>query len=265
MSIVLSGSTGIDSPGPSVITASSTSAALTVTQTGTGHSLLIQDVAGDTSPVVVDTAGNVGIGTSTPASILDVEVGAANGSISLGRTAAELEIFVSNGIDQYLGGTIAGSVGVRSVSGSTLFLGTQSAQALVLETNSLERARIDASGNMGIGITPTQKLHVSGNILATGEVTAYSDERLKKDWEELPKNFVEQLSYVKHGTYSRTDTDLRQVGVSAQSLQTLMPEAVLEGEYLSVSYGNAALAACVALAKEVTALKAELAELRSKL
>lgn len=265
MSIVLNGSTGINSPGPSVLTATSTSPALTITQTGTGHSLLIQDEAADTSPVVVDAVGNVGIGTTAPGRKLDLIVGATNDSIGIGRTTAELEIFVSNGIDQYLGGTVAGSVGVRAVTGSSLFLGTQNLQALVLETNSVDRLRIDAAGNVGIGITPTEKLHVFGNVLATGDVTAYSDERLKKDWEDLPTNFVEQLSYVKHGTYSRTDVDLRQVGVSAQSLQTLMPEAVLDGEYLSVSYGNAALAACVALAKEVTALKAELAELRSKL
>jgi hypothetical protein len=48
-----------------------------------------------------------------------------------------------------------------------------------------------------------------------------------------------------------------------------MPEAVLEGvdeeKTLSVSYGNAALAACVELAKELVVLKAEIEELKSRI
>jgi hypothetical protein len=57
---------------------------------------------------------------------------------------------------------------------------------------------------------------------------------------------------------------MRQVGVSAQSLQPLLPEAVLEGEHLSVAYGNAALAACVELAKELVKLKQEILELKAQ-
>lgn len=101
-------------------------------------------------------------------------------------------------------------------------------------------------------------LDTSGNLTATGNVTAYSDERLKKDWDELPADFVARLAAVKSGTYTRTDTGERQVGVSAQSLQSVAPEGVMDGEYLSVSYGNVALAACVALAREVNELKRRL-------
>jgi hypothetical protein len=104
------------------------------------------------------------------------------------------------------------------------------------------------------------QLDMSGNMTAAGSVTAFSDERLKKDWEELPSNFVERLSEIKCGTYTRTDEDMRQIGVSAQSLQKLSPEAVLQDATgtLSVAYGNAALAACVQLAKEVVAIRAHL-------
>ena len=108
------------------------------------------------------------------------------------------------------------------------------------------------------------QMDMSGNLTMAGNVTAYSDERLKKDWLDLPNDFVERLAEVKNGTYTRTDEDMRQVGVSAQSLQDLLPEAVLEGEYLSVSYGNAALAACVELAKELVKLKQEILELKAQ-
>lgn len=104
-----------------------------------------------------------------------------------------------------------------------------------------------------------------GNLTANN-VTITSDERIKGEWEDLPPDLVDRLSAVKVGTYRRidTDSDVRHVGVTAQSLREVLPEAVLEGAsgMLSVAYGNAALVACVALAKEVRALQSELAELR---
>lgn len=107
----------------------------------------------------------------------------------------------------------------------------------------------------------------SGAIVATGNVTAYSDESLKVNWSTLPGSFVDQLAQVKTGTFDRPDLDnARQVGVSAQSLQAILPEAVQENEngLLSVSYGNAALAACVELAKRVVALEQRLAAYEGK-
>jgi hypothetical protein len=100
----------------------------------------------------------------------------------------------------------------------------------------------------------------SGNMTVTGNLTANSDERLKSDWEYMPRDFIERLAAVKSGTYARVDIGdgKRHAGVSAQSLQALLPEAVLESEkgLLSVAYGNAALVACVELAKEVVRLRA---------
>lgn len=93
-----------------------------------------------------------------------------------------------------------------------------------------------------------------------GNVTAYSDERVKTNWRDLPADFVEQLAKVKHGVYDRTDQDITQVGVSAQSLQPIMEHAVIadnEGK-LSVAYGNAALVAAIKLAERVVALEAKL-------
>lgn len=98
----------------------------------------------------------------------------------------------------------------------------------------------------------------NGNMVAAGDITANSDERLKRDWRALPRNFVRRLAAVKHGTYTRIDTEQRQVGVSAQSLRELLPDAVHAGEdgdTLTVAYGNAALASAVALAREVVELR----------
>ena len=101
------------------------------------------------------------------------------------------------------------------------------------------------------------------NLTCGGTVTANSDERLKTNWRDLPETFVERLAGVKHGVYDRTDIKLTQVGVSAQSLQALLEQAVLVGEdgTLSVAYGNAALVACIQLAQRVVALEQTVAKL----
>jgi len=116
------------------------------------------------------------------------------------------------------------------------------------------------------GSTVLLSLDDSGNLTATANITAYSDENLKEDWRSLPDDFVEQLAAIRRsGTYSRIDTGARAVGVGAQSLMNILPEAVLNGgAHLSVAYGQAALVACVALCRRVLALEARIAELENK-
>lgn len=104
----------------------------------------------------------------------------------------------------------------------------------------------------------------SGNLICTGNVTAFSDERYKTNWRSVTPEFVEKLAQVRSGIYDRTDEAVTQAGVSAQSLQEVLPETVLEDESgrLSVAYGNAALVACVELAKELVKLRAEVEALK---
>ena len=121
-----------------------------------------------------------------------------------------------------------------------------------------------------VGIYATEAGNVrtynGANFISAGNVTAYSDERLKENWRDLPNDFVENLANVKSGIFDRTDNEFAktQVGVSAQSLRNIMPNAVLEDTegMLSVAYGNAALTACVELAKRVVALEAEIKALK---
>ena len=65
VSPVLSGNVTIDS--------NTSSPALTITQTGTGAALKVQDSADpDITPFIVDATGQVGIGTATPVSALEI-------------------------------------------------------------------------------------------------------------------------------------------------------------------------------------------------
>jgi hypothetical protein len=104
----------------------------------------------------------------------------------------------------------------------------------------------------------------SGNFTAVGNITAYSDERLKKDWVGVDSDFVERLAQVKSGTYTRIDSGERQAGASAQDMQKLLPETVIGDDTLSLAYGNAALVAAIELAKQVVELKKEIELLKAR-
>jgi hypothetical protein len=109
------------------------------------------------------------------------------------------------------------------------------------------------------------QMDMSGNLTMAGSVTAFSDERLKKDWAPLQEGFVAKLAKVKSGTYTRIDSDERQAGVGAQSFQPLLPETVLTDSAgtLSVAYGNAAMVSAVELAKDNVELRARIEKLEA--
>jgi hypothetical protein len=112
--------------------------------------------------------------------------------------------------------------------------------------------------------TVMQTLYNTGDFWAYGNVTAYSDERIKTNWRAVSDNFLERVAAVKHGIYDRIDSGVTQAGVSAQSWRGVLPETVTENQdgMLSVSYGNAALVTCIELAKEIMLLKAEIAAMK---
>jgi hypothetical protein len=77
----------------------------------------------------------------------------------------------------------------------------------------------------------------SGNFTAQGNITALSDIRLKTDLAPI-ENALEKVNQLTGYTFTRTDTGTRQTGLVAQEVQKVLPEAVLDGEHLSLAYGN---------------------------
>lgn len=80
----------------------------------------------------------------------------------------------------------------------------------------------------------------TGDFTATGDVAAYSDERLKIEVEQIKEalNKVKKLRGVTF--YKVTDLDRKATGVIAQEVQKVLPEAVKMDEegFLTVAYGN---------------------------
>ena len=132
-----------------------------------------------------------------------------------------------------------------------------SAKTLFVDTSS--NFKINSSAGSAI-----MTLTDAGAVTFAGDVGGTSDERFKDDWQAMPEDFVERLALVLSGSFLRTDEieGPRHVGVGAQSFRKVMPDAVKEDAdgRLSVVYGQAALVACVELAKEVRRLRAVLKE-----
>lgn len=81
------------------ISANTAGPALLVTQTGAGAAIRVQDSADpDASPFVVDTSGQVGIGTAAPANALDVAGGAIQISASTGTSRTVISADSSDSI-----------------------------------------------------------------------------------------------------------------------------------------------------------------------
>jgi len=77
----------------------------------------------------------------------------------------------------------------------------------------------------------------SGAITSTGEVTAYSDRRLKTNINTID-SALDKVTKMRGVTYDRIDGSSSSAGVLADELEKIAPELVHDGEYKSVAYGN---------------------------
>ena len=118
---------------------------------------------GTTERMRIDASGNVGIGTSSPnlsgsSSALTVNTGTA------GNFAA-LELASGGTLNLYINANNAAS-----------YIDSRGSRPLVFYTNGSERARIDSSGNVGIGTSsPLRVLHVVSNAAETQLLLRESD------------------------------------------------------------------------------------------
>lgn len=90
----------------------------------------------------------------------------------------------------------------------------------------------DTSGNLRVS------WDTSGNFTASGNVTAFSDARLKTNVQTI-RDAVSLVARMRGVFYERIDTGEPGVGVIAQEMQEVIPAVVIDnGNTLSVAYAN---------------------------
>jgi hypothetical protein len=172
------------------------------------------------------SSGNFGIGNTSPATRLDV-TGPASVTSFTGSTR--------------LGVTVRGSTGATDFSGID-FIGNSQTNPIgriaLLSGGSGSVLYFGTSNSYGSGITvAAMTLDQTGNLVAAGNVTAYSDARLKKNVSTID-NALALVEKMRGVRYERIEDGKAGVGVIAQDMQEVVPEVVHEGENLSVAYGN---------------------------
>jgi hypothetical protein len=154
--------------------------------------------------VRITSSGNVGIGTTSPAS-------PAGFAKIMHLSGASNASYVVDG-----GGTARAEFGVSSSGG---WLATADIIPLRFGTSNVEKMRIDASGNIGIGTTtPTAKLHVAGDGRLTGNLTV--DGNIAAKYQDMAE-WVQSSQTLSAGTVVVLDqTKSNQVIASSQAYDT---------------------------------------------
>ena len=126
-----------------------------------------------------------------------------------------------------------------------------------------ENLTVLQTGNVGIkDSTPSYRLDVSGTIRATGDVIAYSDERVKENIKTID-NSLEKVNKLRGVEFNKIGEDKKSIGVIAQEIEKVLPEVVRTDDegMKSVAYGNVV----GVLIEAIKELNKEVEELKNKL
>jgi hypothetical protein len=264
MALILSGSDGL-----SDVDGSASTPAIRGTDTNTGIFFPAADTIafaeGGTESMRIDSAGNLGIGTSSPTA--KTTISGAVASVATGQLLVKDPSY--SGVALVQGG--AGEGYLYNISNSYLAIGT----------NNAERMRIDSSGNLLVGTTSAQgsrldvrrsgsgpsqavirsqntgtaidawsvysvlpstannsgSVHFGGEttginawyLLGNGTSTWSSDARLKKNIETTRNGYLQdlcQLRVVKYNWINHQDTDAKELGLIAQEVEQVFPGLV---------------------------------------
>jgi hypothetical protein len=179
---------------------------------GVFQSILFTGATG-TSEQMILTATGLGIGTTTPAYKLDV-----NGTTNLNGEV-----------------TFANDENIRSKLDNVRRLYFQNTATTYFGSGNGFYAFQDITQQVF-----TFTIDNAGNVVAKGNVTAYSDVRAKENITTID-SAVDKVMALRGVYYTRKDNPgPRQVGVIAQEVETILPEVVMtdtEGKK-SVAYGN---------------------------
>ena len=114
-----------------------------------------------------------------------------------------------------------------------------------------------------LGLTNSSTLTWGAAFTATGNVTAFSDARVKTNIKTID-NALSKVLALRGVTYNRTDLEDKseQIGVIAQEVKEILPQVVQENDgHYSVAYGNIVGVLIEAIKEQ----QAQIEELKSRL
>lgn len=235
-----------------------------------------------TSSIDINSSGQVGIGTASPSTKLEVVASSIADGVRItgnitGTLSPAFKLFDSStqrgalglaeAAGHFSGDAVAGDIILFANTGKLLFQNGAGASAMAV-----------VGGQIGIGTTtPDQKLSVSGDASKSaggGSWQFFSDERLKNIKGQFSSGLkaVMQLQPIRYSYKPDNALGLQsvteQVGFGAQALQKVIPEAVTRNSngYLMVNNDPilwTMLNAIKEQQKEIAELKGEVQKLRA--
>jgi hypothetical protein len=121
---------------------------------------------GNATAITIDSSENVGIGTASPRSILDLD----------GGSETQLRLQTTNSGSAASDGLL---ISLDSSTNAKAYIWNYENAETIFGTNNAERMRIDSSGNVGIGGAPASLLDVfsTGEVISTVRSTSTSGAR----------------------------------------------------------------------------------------
>ena len=127
------------------------------------------------------------------------------------------------------------------VDGNTRVTGVATVGYIATTANeqSYNWAADNGAARIGGGLSCTGNGFFGGAVVAQGNVTAFSDRRVKKDITPIA-NAINKVQALTGVTFTRKHDEVRGTGLIAQVVLAVLPEAVETHEdgYLSLAYGN---------------------------
>ena len=194
-------------------------------------------------------------------------------NISYNTLTGEIDITKVTDLDGYAPDSFVRVVDNQTVDGvKTFSKRAVLSQGLAFGTVDNE---VTFTNTLGFNITGSESgsslftMYSTGDFVAVGDITAFSDSRLKTDLVQIASP-LEKIKQLTGYCYNRIDRDdnKRQTGLIAQDVKAVLPEAVSENDngYLSVAYGNMMglmVEAIKELESQVAQLKAEVDSLKA--
>lgn len=227
---------------PTTVGDTGDSASIKYFATGSGKTVLEFTVQNDVDLTSEDTinfaaSGGVGIGTRTPRTELEVAgtVRATTNSGPYTEQDTTLAPFYSETVQA--GSTYAPGVKIRSVGAAI----TKSVSFGVLHNVDNTSDAVVHIINNGDSSNFAWRFTQTGAFISPGDITAFSDSRLKTNVESITGALDKTLA-LRGVMYNRVDVEpeKRRTGVIAQDVLKVLPEAVTGSEdtTYSVAYGN---------------------------